>query len=120
MQRTKGAAFERKIARAFRAYNGKRLLEYQQATDRATGMLGVDVLCDRFAIQCKRYQGYAPISKLAEVVVPDGNLIPLLITKADRQQAVVVIGLDDFLELLHANGDGGNGDGAARTDQTDW
>jgi len=112
MQRTKGATFEREVARVL---GGKRLLEYQQPGDRASRLLGVDVLTDRFAVQCKRYRGYAPVGRLAEVVVPDGGLIPLLVTRADRQKAVVALYLEDFVRLVNANGDGTDAGSAATT-----
>lgn len=100
MQRTKGAGFERKIAKVFRELypDAKRNLEYQGEL----GELGTDVIAGPFRIQCKRMREYAPVNKINEVRT-DINTVSLLITKADRKEAVVVLSLTNFMKILKGN-----------------
>jgi len=96
MSRTKGHSYERKTAQVFQKLgfkDAKRQLEYQEG-------LGVDLAnTGPFRVQCKRYKGYAPITKLEEVPKTSEN-IPLLITKADHKPDVVALYLDDFIRIL--------------------
>lgn len=91
--RTKGHSFEREVAIAFREVFPKaaRQLEYQEG-------LGVDLAnTGNLRIQCKRGKGYAPISKIEEAY---GDGIPVLVTKADRKEALVALRLIDFIDIL--------------------
>lgn len=96
LSRTKGHSYERTIANRFKELypEARRKLEYQsQVID------GTDVECvGDFAIQCKRYKSYAPISKIFEITAKDK--INLLITKGDRLPDMVVLSLDDFFKLM--------------------
>ena len=95
MQRRKGHNFERETANIFKRFfpQAKRHLEYQSQE----ALEGVDVKAGPFMIQCKRGRSYAPVTKLYEV---QASGIPLLVTKADRKEAIVALKLGDFIELL--------------------
>lgn len=93
MSRNKGLGFERTIARAFQIIFPKacRQLEYQEG-------LGVDIAnTGRLRIQCKRFKGYAPLTKIEEAG-DDG--IPVLVTKADRKPTLIALRLADFVAIL--------------------
>lgn len=94
--RTKGFSYEREIAKRLRNLfpKARRHLEFQ-AEEAA---LGIDLInTGNLAIQCKRYKGYAPISKISEV---KKSGIRVLVTKGDRLPDMVVLSLDDFLAIL--------------------
>lgn len=56
----------------------------------------------RYRIQAKCYKDYAPISKINEAIggCTRPNDVPILITKGDRKETMVVMPFDHFLELL--------------------
>lgn len=94
-QRTKGHSYERAVAKRLRHIfpEAARQMEYQVSS-------GIDLAnTGNLAIQCKRYKGYAPISKINEVETKNGR-IPVLITKGDRLPDMVVLSLDDFIKIL--------------------
>lgn len=97
--RTKGHSFERSVAIALRRIfpDAKRHLEYQ--CDEA---LGIDIdNTGPYRIQCKRGKRYSSLSAIKEPVIdPIEPGIPVLITKADNQEALVALPLEHFLELL--------------------
>lgn len=98
LSRTKGHSFEREVAIAFRRLFPKaaRQLEYQEG-------MGIDLAhTGKLRIQCKRFKNYAPLSALEEARGPEG--IPLLVTKADRKEALVALPLKDFIEILQRPG----------------
>lgn len=78
---------------------------------------GIDIVnVSPYAVQCKRYKDYAPISKIEEIVVKksveciydvDDNLvsaealsIPILITKADRKPTMAVLPWEELKKLI--------------------
>lgn len=94
--RRKGFGFERFVANLLKPFfpKAQRQLEYQ-----ANQCMGVDLAnTGIFAIQCKAYKKYAPITKIFEIKVKDK--INLLITKGDRLPPMVTMSLDDFLLLM--------------------
>lgn len=96
MQRDKGRRFEQYTVKVFQSIFPRsiRNLEYQGELIE----LGTDVIAGPYHIQCKRCRKYAPVTKIEEVNREHG--IPLLITKADYKDAVAVMYLDDFINLL--------------------
>ena len=95
-QRDKGHNFERWCAQQLRRVfpDAKR-----NVTETQTGGQGVDIInTGAFAVQCKRYKNYAPISKIEEVNAP--SYWPMLITKGDRNRTMVVLPLDALIEIL--------------------
>lgn len=99
LSRTKGHSYEREIAKEFREMgfpNAERQLEYQ-----ISEALGVDLKhTDPFLVQCKRGRKWASISKIKEIKRSSDEHIPLLITKGDREESVVVMYLKDFKEVI--------------------
>lgn len=96
--RTKGHAFERKIAQQFRPFfpEARRHLEYQDGEAN-----GVDIAnTGKFKIQCKKHKSYVPINTIKEIKEKG---VPLLITAGDHKEPMVVIPLKDFLNLLKNN-----------------
>lgn len=95
-QRDKGANYEREIARRLRSVFPNAM---RNVTETQTGQ-GVDLTgTGNLRIQCKRHKAYAPISRLEEVPKTPG-VIPVLVTKGDRQPDVAVLYLDDLLRIL--------------------
>lgn len=93
-------SFEREIARALRPIfpEARRHLEYQDAEAN-----GVDLVnTGPYKIQCKRGRQYSPISALKEVQIC-GSDVPVLITAADNEPALVVLPLVEWLRLLGEN-----------------
>lgn len=94
----KGKKFERDVANALLHIfpEAQRMLEYQ-----ASKVIGADLEnTDCFKIQCKRNQGYAPISRIKEVQIKHENDIPLLVTKGNNMDAMAVLPFEKFVELL--------------------
>lgn len=94
----KGKQFERDVANAIGHIfpEAQRMLEYQ-----ASVVIGVDLQgTGRFKIQCKNYQGYAPIGKISEIRALEEGDIPVLISKGNKLPAMAVLPFKDFIELL--------------------
>ena len=96
--RTKGHGYEREIARRLRGLFPRAIRQLEYQANQANGIDLADT--GNLAIQCKRYKSYAPITKIFEVRPPRQNMIPVLITKADYQDDMVVLRLADFLDIL--------------------
>lgn len=101
--RTKGHAFERQVAAAFRAVfpGARRQLEYHEDDCR-----GVDLAdTGRYKVQCKRFKDYAPLSRIEEVQCDEllGD-VPVLVTAGDRRRALACLPLEEFLDLLKRAG----------------
>lgn len=95
-QRIKGRRFEQEIVNDLKAVG---MLDARRNLGESGGqLLGVDVIGGVYRIQCKRYKGYASLSKLDEVPGTPGT-VPLLVTKADRKPALVAMRWADFLAL---------------------
>jgi len=97
--RKKGLSYEREIANELKPIfpDVKRHLEFQIQDCKGYDLDNTELLGMNFKIQCKRYKQYAPISKIFEVK-EEG--IPVLITRGDRQESMVVMKLDDWKEVL--------------------
>lgn len=93
-ERDKGSRFERKVAQAFGTERvgtrGKRDKEH------------ADVEHDVFFIQCKHYKRMALFRWFEETSEGASKVgkTPILVLKEDRNEPVVVIGLDAFFDLL--------------------
>ena len=97
--RVKGATYERELAHAFKkVFPGedvKRGLQYR------SGMEAPDVECPVFWIEAKRMK--RPNIRAAYKQAQGGSpkhRIPLAITKANREESLVTIGLEDFTEII--------------------
>jgi len=99
-QRTKGHQFEREIARMFREIgfpDARRQLEYHEDDAQGVDIQGTG----EFKIQCKRHKKYVPVNKIEEIQNLSEHETPILITKADRKEAMAVLPLKDLLELIN-------------------
>lgn len=97
-QRVKGHTFERKVANMFKEIgypDAKRHLEFQFQE-----AMGYDIDGTfPYYIQCKKHKAYVPINTIEEVK-PQKDGVPVLISEPDRGEAVAVLYLKDFLNLL--------------------
>ncbi len=113
--RTKGHSFEREIARQFQEMGWDDAMTKRAARggDWSTTDDGIDIVnVEPFAIQCKRFKGYAPISCIEEIKTTllytpfaTGRLdvssqIPILITKADNKPTMAVL---PWADAVHRN-----------------
>lgn len=97
--RNKGHSFERDCAIKLRKNfpKARRQLEYH-----LDDCKGVDITnTGRFKFQCKKTKRYVSINTILEIEHDKtfGD-IPVLIAAGDFQPAMVVMGFDDFLEML--------------------
>lgn len=99
-QRTKGAAFERKVARLFQeAMPGaecRRNLQPQGGS-----VAGNDLVVPMFGVECKIGKLPNPRAALAQAerdAPPE--LYPVAVVQDDRQSPFVVMRLDAFLEMV--------------------
>jgi hypothetical protein len=96
--RQKGLNFEREVANDLgHVYpEAKRHLEYQ--ADEA--QKGIDISnTGPYAIQCKNLQNYVPIKTIREVQRTAENR-PVLVTKGNKMEAVVVMYFSDWVKML--------------------
>ena len=98
MQRTKGHSYERWVVNWFKSLGFISSRNLNDVVDKN----GIDVFASRgkldIAIQCKRLKNYAPINRIFEINSEYKNRI--LLTKADRQEDMVVMPLSFLKELL--------------------
>lgn len=96
--RDKGHNWEREIANLFQKYGykeAKRHLEVQTPE-----CMGFDLdNTDPWLVQCKRHKGYSSVNTIFEIIDIKGKK-PVVITKADRKPAMVILTLADFMELI--------------------
>lgn len=94
--RRKGHQFERDIANKFKPLFPKA----RRAVEDSVVNEGIDVAnTEPFAIQCKRFKGSVPMSKLEEVKRVDGR-VPILVSKSDMEPIKVTMYFDDFMKML--------------------
>lgn len=97
--RTKGLAFERKIAEMFRPFYpaARRQLEFQREDANGVDLQGTGP----FRIQIKKLKTYASINTINEVKCERGlGEIPLLVTAGDGLEPMAVLPLEDLLRLV--------------------
>lgn len=102
MSRTKGHAWERRVAEMFRDAGFKDACTTRMARAGSWAFRddGIDIRgASPFLPQCKRFKDYAPVSCIEEIVKYDGE-IPVLITKKDHGPAMVVLPANEFFKLL--------------------
>lgn len=102
--RTKGHTFERTVANDFREIFGdesiKRGLQSRNNMD-----LVPDVICPLFSVECKRYAKNPPINKAfkqALITSKKDGKAPLVISKADFEDALVTMSYESFRKILLA------------------
>lgn len=96
-ERVKGAAFEREIA----TYLSERL---GRVVKRKLGQArdsGDDIQVGRFRIECKRRAAIAVYQWLKQcITAADESDIPVVIARADGQDAIAILRLDDLVPLI--------------------
>jgi Holliday junction resolvase len=96
-QRRKGHDFEREVVHFFRevGLEARRGLQYQP-NSRAP-----DVIAPPFAVECKasKRPSYRQAWETAALLAEEGT-IPIAVLKEPRKEALVVISLEDFLDLV--------------------
>ncbi|MDD2212182.1 MAG: hypothetical protein PHW39_02865 [Syntrophomonadaceae bacterium] len=99
MQRDKGNRFERSAVNAFKAFNiPAQRVPLSGATEYAKGDIEITLQEKIYRVECKaRAAGFKQLYTWI-----DGN--DLLVIKADRQSALVVIDLEEFCKLVQKEG----------------
>jgi len=104
--RTKGHAFERKIARDFRKagyVEAGRQLEYQEHE-----CYGVDLdHTGKYLVQCKCRKTYAPVMTIKEIRDEEyvakhtrNTVVPVLVTKADQLEEMAILPWSHLRQLI--------------------
>jgi hypothetical protein len=98
--RKKGHAFERWCAIEFRPLFPDVRRHLENHKDDAA--LGVDLVgTGRYRIQCKKLAKYAPIDRINQVKLKEGeDACPVLITQGDGLEAMAVLPLNELLRLI--------------------
>jgi hypothetical protein len=99
--RTKGHNFEREMAIAFREVMPGAEIKRGLAQTRS-GTEVPDVECPYFWIECKRGKATNIKAALrqAEAACGDKPLVPVAITRDDRDTAMITMRLDEFFDFL--------------------
>ena len=95
-QRRRGAGFEREIS----GYLSERL---GRVVKRKLGQArdsGDDIQVGRFRIECKRRASIAAYAWLEQCIEACGNDIPVVIARADGQEPIAILRLDDLVPLI--------------------
>ena len=98
--RIKGHAFERDVAKIFRSLYGDGVKRGYQTR---SGTEAPDVDGTPFWIECKRGKRTNPKAALKQALEAKDERPPIAICKDDRQDIVVMLLLEDFLDILKAN-----------------
>lgn len=97
-QRTKGAGFEREIVRALKELGHDATRNLDQWRDG-----GGDISLDRWMIECKRRSKIAVYEWMDQAVkAANPNQVPVVIARADKRDALVILRFSDFLEMFNA------------------
>ena len=98
MQRTKGATFEREIVNLLKSkgYNASRNLEQVRSG-------GGDIDLPRWLIECKRYAKIGRVYEWLEQAITSasGSQKPIVVARADNEEAIVIMRLTDFMEVMN-------------------
>jgi hypothetical protein len=96
--RNKGANYERELAKLFDAAmpgaTVRRGIQYRDGAECP------DVDCPHFWVEAKRGKLPNPRAALKQAQKASDGRRPIAVIRDDRSKAFVVIGLDDFLELV--------------------
>jgi len=96
--RNKGASYEREIANRFAEYLG---VEVKRNLDQSRDG-GSDISLPPYLIECKRrariivYEWIEQAAKAAD----NKNMVPIVVCRADREDDLVILRLNDFLPLM--------------------
>jgi hypothetical protein len=99
--RNKGHGFERDMVKLWRKYFP------QHPIRRGLGQTRIgNEVCDveghpQFWIECKRHKQVGIRAALRQAVRDTDSRMPLAICKDDRQEAIIVMRLNDFMEVIY-------------------
>ena len=97
MQRNKGFSFERDIVNLLKEHGYEASRNLTQTRDS-----GGDINLPRWLFECKRYAKIAVYTWLDQAIKSaKGNQRPVVVAKADRKEAIVIMRLIDFMEIMH-------------------
>lgn len=95
-QRDKGHNFERAVVNAIKDRGIEAARNLTQTRDS-----GGDIIVGRWLFECKRYASiavYKWLNQAVEAANASGQLIPVVVAKADRKEPIVIMRLSDFFE----------------------
>ena len=98
MQRTKGASFERDIVNVLKEHGYEAGRNLTQTRDG-----GGDIDLPRWLLECKRYAKIAVYVWLKQAIKAARlGQIPVVIARADKEDAIAILRFTDFMELMNA------------------
>ena len=98
MQRTKGASFERDIVNVLKEHGYEAGRNLTQTRDG-----GGDIDLPRWLLECKRYAKIAVYVWLKQAIkAARPGQIPVVIARADKEEAIAILRFIDFMELMNA------------------
>ena len=96
-QRDKGHGFERDIVNLLKEHGYEASRNLTQTRDS-----GGDINLPRWLFECKRYAKIAVYTWLDQAIKSaKGNQTPVVVAKADRKEAIVIMRLTDFMEIMN-------------------
>jgi Holliday junction resolvase len=97
MQRNKGFSFERDIVNLLKEHGYEAARNLTQTRDS-----GGDINLPRWLFECKRYAKIAVYTWLDQAInSAKGKQTPVVVAKADRKEAIVIMRLTDFMEMMN-------------------
>jgi Holliday junction resolvase len=97
-QRDKGAGFERDIVNMLKAHGYEAGRNLSQTRDG-----GGDIDLPRWMLECKRYAKIAVYTWLKQAIkAAKPGQVPVVIARADKEEAIAILRLTDFMELMNA------------------
>ena len=95
-QRDKGHQFERDVVNILKMHGYEASRNLTQTRDS-----GGDISLPRWLFECKRYAKIAVYTWLDQAIKSaKGNQTPVVVAKADRKEAIVIMRLLDFMEIM--------------------
>ena len=97
-QRDKGAGFERDIVNMLKTHGYEANRNLSQTRDG-----GGDIDLPRWMLECKRYAKIAVYTWLKQSIkAAKPGQMPVVIARADKEEAIAILRLTDFMELMNA------------------
>ena len=98
MQRTKGHQFERDIVNLLKEKGYPAARNLTQTRDS-----GGDINLPRWLIECKRYAKIGRVYEWLEQAITSasGSQKPIVVARADNEEAIVIMRLTDFMEVMN-------------------
>lgn len=95
-QRDKGHQFERDVVNILKMHGYEAARNLTQTRDS-----GGDISLPRWLFECKRYAKIAVYTWLDQAIKSaKGKQTPVVVAKADRREAIVIMRLLDFMEIM--------------------